>query len=73
METYLIALICAVAGVLAGYMAARRGRQAAVTRAEVLQSRLDDLGRRLEEAGAEAETRCAKVAEEKDRACKVYC
>ena len=70
METYFIALICAVAGVLAGYMAARRGRQVAVTRAEVLQSRLDDLGRRLEEAGAEAEARCAKVAEEKDRACK---
>ena len=42
METFILPVLCGLAGILAGLLAARFGRQAAVTRAEVLQARLDD-------------------------------
>ena len=70
METFILPVLCGLAGILAGFLAARSGRQAAVTRAEVLQARLDDTLRQMDIMKEESARRLSEAVEEKEKSCR---
>ena len=70
METFILPVLCGLAGTLAGFLAARSGRQAAVTRAEVLQARLDDTLRQMDIMKEESARRLSEAVEEKEKSCR---